>query len=105
MGERINHSQRVYCITMLRLVLVCLVVIFSMYLADIEVDVNEDFNSMSEQDRTIVCGFTGQLRCAAACTGKNCSSVCTATCGYIIRRTVNFTCSAVRHRPVRPDQI
>jgi len=80
---------------MLRPVLVCLVVIFSMYLADIEVDVNDDFDSMSDQDRTIVCGVTGQLRCAAACTSQNCSSVCVATCGFIIRRTVNFTCSAV----------
>ena len=36
---------------MLRAVLFCLVVIFSMYLADIQVDVNEDFNSMSDLDR------------------------------------------------------
>merc|ERR1739845_267771 len=92
-----GHSQKVYCSTMLRLVLVCLVAIFSVYLAvaDIEVDVNDDFNSMNEQDRTIVCGLTGQFRCAAACSGQNCTSVCTATCGFIIRRTVNFTCSAV----------
>merc|ERR1711974_166444 len=79
---------------MLRPILFFLVV-FSMYLADIEVDVSDDLESMSEQDRTIVCGFTGQLRCSAACNGRPCTSVCQATCGYIIRRTVNFTCSAV----------
>jgi len=82
-------------IKMLRAFLFCLVVVFSMYLADLEVEVDSDIDSMNEQDRTIVCGFTGQLRCAAACSGQSCSSVCTATCGYIVRRTVNFTCSAI----------
>lgn len=36
---------------MLRPILFFLVVLFSMYLADIEVDVSDDLESMSEQDR------------------------------------------------------
>ena len=36
---------------MLRAILFCLVVIFSMYLADIEVDVSSDIDSMDDQDR------------------------------------------------------
>merc|ERR1711988_925073 len=56
--------------TMLRPILFFLVVLFSMYLADIEVDVSDDFDSMDEQDRTIVCGITGQLDVRPPATGR-----------------------------------
>ena len=36
---------------MLRAFLFCLVVVFSMYLADLEVEVDSDIDSMNEQDR------------------------------------------------------
>ena len=47
---------------MLRTILFCLVVLFSMYLADIELDLNDDFDSMSDQDRYRLCWDTETIR-------------------------------------------
>merc|ERR1739842_286041 len=46
-------------------------------------------------DRTIVCQISSQLKCGTACSGQPCTATCTGTCGFLLPRTVSFTCSAV----------
>merc|ERR1711915_914883 len=66
--------------------------------ADIVVDIDMDEVSNSEMygtlmDRTIVCQFFGNGRCATACAGQFCTSTCQARCGLF--RTASYLCSAV----------
>merc|ERR1712079_18110 len=77
-----------------RLMCLCLVFLFCFSKADITVRA-VDRDLPSEQDRTLLCQWTGQQRCATACVGQSCSSSCTATCGYLLPRTVTFSCQTV----------
>merc|ERR1711931_247714 len=66
--------------------------------ADIVVDIDMDEVSESEMngalmDRTVVCQFFGNGRCATACAGQLCTSTCQARCGLF--RTASYLCSAV----------
>merc|ERR1711981_920961 len=66
--------------------------------ADIVVDVDLEELAQADMsgalsDRTIVCQFFGQGRCATACAGQLCTSTCNARCG--IFRTATYTCSAI----------
>jgi len=58
---------------------------------DIKIDLTEDFNRMVE-DRTIICNFFGNSRCATACSGVACTSSCVYDCGFF--RTGTVLCSA-----------
>merc|ERR1711892_942378 len=66
--------------------------------ADITVDVVMEELDESEMngalmDRTVVCQFFGNGRCATACAGQLCTSTCQARCGLF--RTATYTCSAI----------
>merc|ERR1712032_1079074 len=60
------------------------------------VEISNDVLDTSEPaDRTIVCQISSQLKCGTACSGQPCTATCTGTCGFLLPRTVSFTCSAV----------
>merc|ERR1712055_1041835 len=82
----------------------CSIFLFSVVLvnvckaADIVVDVDMEEINQEEMngalsDRTVICSFFGQGRCATACAGQLCSTTCQARCGLF--RTASYTCSAI----------
>merc|ERR1712106_272459 len=65
-----------------------------------DITVNVDMEELDEaemtgalMDRTVVCQFFGNGRCATACAGQLCTSTCQARCGLF--RTATYTCSAI----------
>merc|ERR1711976_276886 len=63
----------------------------------VKVEITNDrvLETLEPADRTIVCQISSQLKCGTARNGQACTATCTGTCGFLLPRTVSFTCSAV----------
>merc|ERR1711997_1022021 len=85
MGVTQHINMKVLCILALGLAVVA---------AEISVDVTQELDRMARpEDRTVVCGFFSQLRCASACSGQACTASCNADCGF--GRTNTYPCSTI----------
>merc|ERR1711863_71093 len=68
--------------------------------ANIEIDVTDsvadELNGLDAgENRNTPCWLSGYAHCITACNAQPCTANCTATCGFIIRRSNTFTCSSL----------